>query len=251
MPSRRRPALAVKRRNRNAKSLGVLGSGVSGDVGDTGLQAIDLQVGGPELVGEVLSAPPLANADLLDSSSYERRFITHINSLSEIDSAYNVQSGAYAQPRDSVGGMSARTHDLSLEQCEAWMRDLGLTTRGKPDWKQLLREAELGESQHYLLPSRWAKGEAPDQRAKVRTALERLEMKRRERTPTGAIVFALEEWYEIGRKLALVPEMLNEEISRVRPQAARAVRVSDARRVLETEGQVLLSVTPEPKKPRK
>lgn len=142
--------------------------------------------------------------------------------------------------------MARWTHDLSYEECEAWMLDLGL------DWDDLRRIAVVKSTQ-YVLKNRW--GAAKRDRPKLRDALERAEVKRKEPTATGAIVASMEEWNRVGETLAKQPELLAAELARVKQIAAGVEKAQAAKLMLaeanETIANALGSVTPAPKKPRK
>lgn len=249
MNSRRRPALAVKRRNRALKGASKEQGLVGRDDDTAGLNAVNVKVGPVvideliEPVGDLLSAQFLRLANLADSASNDRNLRSHPSRLSELDRLVNELSPPDLQVRDSVGPMPSPTHDLTLEECEAWMRDLGL------DWKQLVKEAGIGASQQYIVKSRW--GENPKQAAQVREALERLERKRKERTPSGETIFAIEEWNRIGLTFAQMPEILHAEIERLRPKANGVTTIVAARKQIEEASSALGSTTPAPTKPRK
>jgi hypothetical protein len=132
--------------------------------------------------------------------------------------------------RDSVGLMRRYAHDLSYEECESWMRDLGYVSGGgKLDWTKLMKEADVKGSQ-YVLKSRWLNGEAPDQRVAIRDHLERAEAKRKERTPAGSRVLGLEEWFQIGMDLANEPQTFFARLHELRPLAQAARAAAEARR---------------------
>lgn len=138
------------------------------------------------------------------------------------------------------------THELSYEECEAWRLDL------KIDWDDLREEAHVKSTQ-YVLKNRW--DAAKRDRPKLREVLERAEMKRSARTPTGAVVAAMEEWNRVGELLAKQPALLTAELARVKALAASVQKAETAKLQLaeanESIASALGSVTPPPKKPRK
>lgn len=141
--------------------------------------------------------------------------------------------------------MPSWAHDLSYEECDAWRSALGL------DWDVLLRKSDV-KSHKDVIKARWLDGAAPKDRAKIRATLEEHEKKRR--TPIGAAILGLEEWFRIGEALAQEPEVFLEQLERLKPLAEAAANAAAAkRRARETEAAmaVLRFSTPEPKKPRK
>ena len=78
--------------------------------------------------------------------------------------------------------MERRLHDLSLEECENWMVELGLTDGPKLDWAKLMRLAKI-EGTKDNLRSRWRKWEAPQQRKKIRETLDRARALAHDRDP--------------------------------------------------------------------
>lgn len=139
--------------------------------------------------------------------------------------------------------------DLSRKEVEAWIVRLELDNDGKPDWKRVASKAGLGETQGYVVSSRW--GTNRFQMQKVIAFLQRLEDKRKEPTETGALVAMLDDWNRIGRELANEPERLKKEIERLAPIAAVAQQKADAKETIARADKVLLSPFPEPGKPRK
>lgn len=146
--------------------------------------------------------------------------------------------------------MPAARRDLSYEDCERWMRDLGYVSDGKPDWEQLLRDANVGTDKDNL-KKRWIEGKAPFVRKKVQEALERSERKRRERTAAGAQFLGLDEWNRLGRIIARRPETFAAQLERLRTIAEGIEQIEEADRLRAKGEATLLSVTPEPTKPRK
>lgn len=138
--------------------------------------------------------------------------------------------------------MSDSALELPFEAYEKWMAELDV------DWPKVLREAELGKTQQYVIKDRW--GTNQFQMAKIHSALKRIELKRKERTSSGAVMLALEEWNRIGVALAREPAMLQKEIEQLRGKAETAIKIADARKTLAEHG-ALASPTPEPKRPRK
>lgn len=99
---------------------------------------------------------------------------------------------------------------------------------GNPDWLRMVKEAGIPASQEYVVPDRW--GTNPRQMAKVKAALERLERKQPQRTEHGARVFGLEEWNEIGRAIAKIPAVFEQELLRLREIAEAARKVEEGER---------------------
>lgn len=132
-----------------------------------------------------------------------------------------------------------------------WMRDLALVRKpdNKLDWKRLLREAGLGETQQYVIKDRW--GANPEQMAAIGAALRRLELKRPTRTPTGARVLALDEWIHIGRALVHQPDRMRDEIDRLTPIAEKLTQRAQHTAAIAELDAVISKQTPEPKRPRK
>jgi hypothetical protein len=235
----RGPALAIEGSDCDAQRICAGSSRLSRDMRDAGLDAVDLQVRGPESIREILSTQPLRLANLADAPSNDRKFIRHNSHLSETDRPHKHLSTNDAQVRDSVGSMPTRSVAMSRAECEAWMAKLGT------DWDGVLDEAGVPESQRYVVTNRWGKN--PRQMAKVLEALERIDRKRKQPTEEGLRVQRMAEWDEIGRAIARVPELLARELERLRPVAAAANKVADG----DAARVALFSPTPEPKKPRK
>ncbi len=149
--------------------------------------------------------------------------------------------------------MQRVSHDLSYEECEAWMRDLKILDDGEPDWNLLIKDAGIGGTP-YNLKKRWNDGAAPKQREAIRALLEKVEQKKGP-TPTGALIRSLEDWNEAGRALARNPEEFARELERVKALAAIEIKRLAARQLLaeadRDEAAVLGSPTPTPKKSRK
>lgn len=239
MKSRRRLALAKQRESRDTQSVSVGRRVFDRDpLFESGLNSVNVEVIDAGEIRELLSAPPPGLADLHDPTSGETRFDGHDSRLSEIDSRRNDLSPTVVQPRDSVGSVVSRP-EMSRTEVEAWMQRLDI------DWERVLREAGIPKSQRYVVPDRWGKNTR--QMTKIFLALERLEKKRSSPTEDGARILGLAEWEEIGRKLARVPELFAREIDRLRPIAAAATKIAEG----DEARAALLSLTPEPKKPRK
>lgn len=134
------------------------------------------------------------------------------------------------------------------------MRDLGYVANHKADWDKLLKDANV-ETDKYNLKKRWREGAAPELRSKIRATLERVELKQKERTPTGARILGLEEWNEAGRLIAQDTELFARELKRAKQLASAIQKASEATR-LKAEADaaveaVLHEITPKPNKPRK
>lgn len=112
------------------------------------------------------------------------------------------------------------------------MRALGYVDNGKPDWKRLLREADIGTGKD-VLKQRWNEGAAPRDRAKIRARLLEVDARRkdRERTPIGRRLLALDEWQRIGENLVLDVAILEEHIERLRPLAEHVKRKHDGQQL--------------------
>jgi hypothetical protein len=119
--------------------------------------------------------------------------------------------------------------DLSFEDCEAWMRELGYVDDGKPDWARLKRESGVGTHKD-VIKQRWSTG-APKVRRQILDALRAAENKRKTPTMTGARVVGLDRWNEIGAKLAHEPSLFAEWIGKLSPIAESI----DSARVLEAQ----------------
>lgn len=242
----RRSRLPIERRNGNTERIGKRRRRVSRDVGDAGLDSVDVEVPSPEAIGELLPAQFLRLANLSNPSSNDGEVLTHQTYLSNSDRQNNVISAPVIQVRDSLGEMLAR-YDLSWEEAEVWVRDLGFVRDdGKVDWEKFLPKANVGQDQ-YNLKRRWRLGEAVENRQKIQSTLERLEAARKQPTDFGARIAMINEWIEIGRALSQFPEVFNAEMERLRGKAAQAMKVTEGERARAA----LLSPTPEPKKPRK
>lgn len=246
--------LAVKGRDRAVERLGKLRDVVNRDLGDTCLDPVDLQVRRPEFLGELLPSQLPGFADLLDPLGNERNVVGHASDVSGIDIDCNDLAGTDVQTRVTVAVVERWTHDLTYEQCEAWLRDLGLVLDGKRlDWETFLRIAKI-ESTPAVLKGRWMKGKAPFDRLKARDTLEQLESKKG-RTRTGEIVSALEQWNRAGVVLAKKPELLATELARVKLLVDSVLKREAAQQLLAeadaTEASAFGSSTPAPKKPRK
>lgn len=237
--SRRRPPLATKRDDGNAKRIGVRSGILDGDLlFEPGLNAINVEVVDASEVRELLPRQLLGFANLLDSTTNETGFTGHDSRLSESDRTRNALSPIDAQARDSVRGVP-RSLDMSRAEVEAWMARLDV------DWERAIREAGIPEKQRYVVPDRWGKN--PRQMTKIFTALERLEKKRKAPTEDGVRILGLAEWEEIGRALSRVPQVFARELERLRPIAIAATKVAEGEEARAT----LLSATPAPTKLRK
>lgn len=134
------------------------------------------------------------------------------------------------------------------------MKDLGYVSGEKADWERLLKDAHVGTDK-YNLKKRWREGGSPEDRQKIRATLERVELKQKERTATGARVLGLEEWNEAGRLIAQDPERFASELQRAKALALAINKATEAAR-LKAEADaaveaVLHEITPKPGKPRK
>jgi hypothetical protein len=243
--SRRRPALAKKRRDRDVKRLGIRSSDVDRHMRNPGLDSVDLEVGDAELVGELLTAQFLDAANLSDSSGNKRKLALHPSVLSESDRAVNLISAHDGEGRDTVDAMPGWAHDLSYEECDLWR------AAQRVEWDVLLRKAGV-KSHKDVIKSRWLDGGAPRDRAKIRAVLEDYEKK----VPTeiGATIIGLEEWFRLGEALAQDPKVFLEQLERLRDLAKAVTVAATARRKLreaETVMEVLRSPTPSPRKLRK
>lgn len=205
MTSRRRLALAVKRRDGDLHCVRDLARDLGGHVRDSGLEPVDLEVGPAELVGKILSAQPLSAANLLDSTRNKRALLRgHSTHISDSDIGRKPVSPRDRQPRDTVGDMPA--HELSWDEADRWIRELG------KDWDEVLKLADV-RTPLATLKMRWTRGStgdaktggsAPKDRAKVRKALEVLE--RKNPTSFGQAIVALERWVDLGAKIAQMPD---------------------------------------------
>jgi hypothetical protein len=254
MDSRGHLASAEERRDGDIECIREEGGRIGVELGEPGLDPIDLQVLHPNAVGELLPTQLLSDANLLNSACSETRFSGHDSHLSEADRRSNAISVHGVQVRVSVGRMPSGLRDLSYEDCEEWMRDLGYVTNQKADWERLLKDADV-ETDKYNLKKRWREGAAPEARSKIRATLERMELKHKERTPTGARILGLDEWLEAGRLIALDATLFASELKRAKQLAAAIQRAGEAAR-LKAEADaaveaVLHEITPKPNKQRK
>jgi len=241
--SRRRLALAEQRGDRDSQRVRVLRSGFGGDLGNAGLNSIDLKIRDTEFVGQTLATPLLGATNLFDSSSNKGKFARHSTALSELDRPRNSLSTLDAQAGVTVGHM-ASAHEITREEIEARMVAVGYKRDdGKPDWERVLVDGGVPKGQKDVVPSRW--GSNRFQMKKVIAAIERAEQKRP--TPQSTRKQALDDWNEIGRALSLVPEVFEREIARLRTLGSAAIKVEEGERART----LLLSPTPEPKKARK
>lgn len=224
-------ALFEERCDGNLQSGGELSRDIDGDARDPILQAIDLEVGDTEQSGEVAPAEVLRNAKLFDSPRNIRPVVVNVSPLvphkavvSEPDTARKTVSTPDTQVGVTVHRVRPLTDDLSLEDAEAWIAELGVSA------DKLLESAGVG-TEWKVVKLRWKKNEAPKDRAKITSELLKLEAKRGERrTTTGSRLLGLEEWKEIGAKLALNPELFEREIERLRSVADKVKRKHDADR---------------------
>lgn len=199
---------------------------------DPSLDPVNLEIGRAEAVSEILAAQLLGDPDLLDPPSYGRRRLRcHPSDISESDTPSNSQSTCDTEARDSLGIVERQVSDLSFEEAEAWMRDLGYMSGNKPDWKRLLQEAQVKSTQ-YVLKDRWGKGQAPKDRQKVMQVLERAEQKRKERTPVGLRVLGIDEWTQLGAEISVDPDVFARELARLRALAGQVKKAHAARRAL-------------------
>lgn len=97
-------------------------------------------------------------------------------------------------------------HKLSWEEADRWIRELGTT------WEDVLKAAKVGTAAP-TLKMRWTRGStgdtktggpAPQNREKVRDALEALE--RKKPTKFGQALMTLERWMDLGAKIAQMPD---------------------------------------------
>lgn len=248
--SRRGLGFAVKRGDGDTERVGKLQGQLCRDLREPGLAPVDLQVGEAEAVGELLPAPLPLLSYLLDTTSNERWFVRHQQSLSNLDRPRNDLSAVDVQVGDSLGPMQRSALPLPIADYEEWARDLGVVTEADEiDWPRIIKEASIGSSQQYLVKDRW--GTNPFQMAKVHAALKRLELKRKVRTPTGAKMLALEEWLMLGREIARKPDVLAVEIERVRGLAADVKKAADADKAkAEAEAKIAEALGTLSKKPR-
>lgn len=131
----------------------------------------------------------------------------------------------------------------------------------------VLKDAGVA-SEWKLIKFRWKKNQAPEDRGKIRDELVKRE--KRKATEIGSRllprVSGLEEWTEIGAKLARNPDVFNAELRRLRPIADKVMRVHEiemeaavAKAELEAElstshgvpQEAFESPTPKPKGTRK
>ena len=148
--------------------------------------------------------------------------------------------------------MAVRAHDLSWDELERWVRELGYVNGKFTDWAAFREAAEIG-TEAAMLKKRWDNGVSAKMKKKIRDTLDRLEKKKNARTSTGTTLSNLEEWNRIGVALSQDTTIFDEELVRLRARAAAVTKLSEARRaVAEAELDVSLSsITPEPKGRRK
>jgi hypothetical protein len=147
--------------------------------------------------------------------------------------------------------MPAAPHDLTFEECEEWMRELGyISDNKKLDWTRFLHDADV-ETDQYNLKKRWREGGAPEVRLKIRATLERVELKRKERTTIGARLFELEEWNQLGRAIMKNPVVFEVQLETMRRVATQVENLERANAMRAEAEAALGTMTATPKKQRK
>lgn len=231
MTSRRRPALAKQRGNGDIQRVGEGGGSVSGDVNLAVLDPVDLEVGNPQLLGESLTAPSLAFANLLDPSSYKRKFISHLRRISDSDTAAQEVSGATTEVRDSVGSVRRPLESLTPEECEQWMLDVGYKLdNGRLDHSRAMKDAGV-KSKWAVIKMRWRDGDAPEDREKITAALLERDRKRSEPTLLARKLIALEQWDALALDLLEDVDVFERQIQEARRSAEVAKAKARAREV--------------------
>lgn len=146
--------------------------------------------------------------------------------------------------------MATSPTDLSFEDCETWMRELGLVTEdNKPDWGKLVSDAGIGSTQQYVVKNRWGSNDM--QMAKIVKALEERESKRKKPTATKERLAALEEWDRIGRVLVQMPEQLRAVVDEIRPRVEGVEKMIRSQQLADEGKALLASPFSEPRKSRK
>lgn len=157
------------------------------------------------------------------------------------------------QPRDSVGDMQAPAHDLSWDEADRWVLELGYRTQnGDADWREFLDDIGIGTVKD-TLKHRWTKGKPGEKggaalglRRDIRKALERLERARKTPTVFGSALLALEEWSALGAAIAVKkPELIHAETERLRQLAADVLVVDELDEAREAaEARIAAAMTP-------
>jgi len=130
------------------------------------------------------------------------------------------------------------------------MRELGYVVGNKLDWERFLSDAAVGTDK-YNLKKRWREGAASEILPKIRATLERVELKRKERTAAGARLFGVEEWNRLGRAIAKNPVVFEVQLGRMREVAAGVAQLERANELRAEAEAALGAVTAAPKKSRK
>jgi hypothetical protein len=224
--------LAIKGGYGDLHDASDVSSELCADLGDASLDSVDLEIRDVEQVGEFLTAELLGLANLLDSASNKRRLGSHEPHLSETDRLRKRLSAQDVEAGDTVRDVKRTAHDLTFEECERWMSAVGYSDDGRPDWARLLREARV-KSHKDTIKNRWLKGQAQRDRLKIRARLEEAERRRSRPSDFGGAIMALEEWQEIGARIAAQPEVFHKVFARVRDLALEAERLDTAAQTKE------------------